>query len=345
MMESTCVDSQAVSAHRSHDPKDNLKRSDPFKFGSRYLEEGDDVFEFNAWDHVTPDDDFYAHAEQQYAMQRENPVSEYDKGRFNSQPEKWWDKFYSNNTSNFFKNRKWLAQEFPVLQIVTKADAGSCKILEIGAGAGNTAYPILAANQNQELMVYACDFSKKAVELIKANEAYDETRIKAEIWDVSGHQLPSCVEAESVDVVFMVFTFSALSPQQWKQSVQNVWNALKPGGEVCFRDYGKGDLAQVRFKKGRYLEEQFYVRGDGTRVYFFELEELRHTWTKPVVLKASTTSHIEHDASRDDTCGSFEVLDLALDRRMIVNRQKQIKMHRCWLQAHFRKPKVVVSLG
>lgn len=65
--------------HRSHDPQYNQKRSDPFQFGSRYLAEQDDVFEFNAWDHVETDDTYKEYAEQQYAMQRQAPVSDFDK--------------------------------------------------------------------------------------------------------------------------------------------------------------------------------------------------------------------------------------------------------------------------
>jgi tRNAThr (cytosine32-N3)-methyltransferase len=71
--------------HRSHDSENNLKRSDPFQFGSRYLSENDNVFEFNAWDHVETDDTYKEYAEQQYAKQREAPVTDFDKSTSCSQ--------------------------------------------------------------------------------------------------------------------------------------------------------------------------------------------------------------------------------------------------------------------
>ncbi|KAI5862813.1 methyltransferase [Durotheca rogersii] len=326
--------------HRSHDPQYNMKRSDPFQFGSRYLQQDDDVFEFNAWDHVETDDAYKEYAEQQYSMQRESPVSDFDKYRFNSDPAKWWNLFYKNNTANFFKDRKWLHQEFPILDRATAEDAGPFTILEVGAGAGNTAFPILASNKNPKLKVHACDFSKKAVEVMRNHEAYNADFIQADVWDVAGVDLPPDLPESSVDVVIMVFIFSALSPTQWQEAVRNVYRVLKPGGEVCFRDYGRGDLAQVRFKKGRYLEENFYIRGDGTRVYFFEKDELAQIWSGPLTTPESEVKVDDEainpvDAEIKRTL--FDIEELGVDRRMLVNRARKLKMYRCWIQGRFRK--------
>ncbi|KAK6429423.1 hypothetical protein LTR95_014426 [Oleoguttula sp. CCFEE 5521] len=314
-------------------------RTDPFQFGTRYLEQDSDIFAHNAWDHVEVDAQYAEFIEQQTIFQRDNQVSDFDKTRFNYKPEKWWDKFYSNNNANFFKDRKWLVQEFPILGEVTSEGYGKCTVLEVGAGAGNTAFPLLAMNRNEELKVHACDYSAKAIDVIRAQDAYtaqsEPAVLKADVWDAAGEVLPPGLEAGSVDLVLMIFIFSALSPEQWMRAVSNIFTLLKPGGEVLLRDYGRGDLAQVRFKKGRYLEENFYVRGDGTRVYFFEEQELREIWSGEL----SRTDDPE-DESQDiptDT-PKFEIVNLAVDRRMLVNRQRKLKMYRCWMQGRFRKP-------
>lgn len=316
-------------SHRSHNPATNAKRTGPFQFGQRYLEPDDDVFEYNAWDHVTPDEAHYAYCEEQYSKQKAQPVSDFDKARFNNDPQKWWDLFYKQKTSTFFKDRKWLRQEFPILDEVTKAHAGKKVVLEIGAGAGNTAFPILRENENPELKIHAYDFSKKAVETIRASSDYDAKHIQAEVWDVATEEnmgLPPGLLHGSVDVVIMIFIFSALTPAQWATAVANVWNVLKPGGLVLFRDYGRGDLAQVRFKAGRWMEDNFYVRGDGTRVYFFDKDELANIWND----KSSQSENVRH---------CFDILNLDVDRRLIVNRQRRIKMYRCWIQGRFQKPR------
>ncbi|KAL8851140.1 MAG: hypothetical protein Q9221_003943 [Calogaya cf. arnoldii] len=337
---------EKIPPHRSHDPSNNLKRSDPFQFGSRYLLPEDNPFEFNAWDHVEPSAEDLARFQSQIEVQRAAPVSDFDRNRFNLEPEKWWNKFYANNTSNFFKDRKWLQQEFPVLKEVTQKASGEKVLLEVGAGAGNTCFPILRGNENEDLMVFACDFSQKAIDLIRDSEAYDEKQIRAEVWDVASLDLPPGLATGSVDVVLMVFVFSALRPVQWKQAVSNVWRLLKPGGEVCFRDYGRGDLAQVRMKKGRWMEENFYIRGDGTRVYFFDQDELKDIWSGKLFQSGSyhqpDENHENERAEITETpepAPSFDVMSLGVDRRLLINRHKQLKMYRCWMQGRFQKPR------
>jgi tRNAThr (cytosine32-N3)-methyltransferase len=370
--------------HRSHSPTNNQKRTDPFAFGSRLLEEGDDIFEFNAWDHVEVDDAYQQFSASQFEKQKADPVSDFDRKRFNDNPEKWWNIFYKNNKTNFFKNRKWLAQEFPILDEVTKENAPPTVLLEVGAGAGNSAFPILQKRQNPRLKIHACDFSKKAVELIRGHELYDEKYIQADVWDVAALPesenggLPPGLQEGSVDVVLMIFIFSALNPRQWDQAVRNIWRVLKPGGQVLFRDYGRGDLAQVRFKKGRYMEDNFYVRGDGTRVYFFEKEELEHIWggVEPKPAEANSSQQKDSSVTNTDSKAdatltndmqnltvadtepsntepesahttldipseprpTFDIVHFGIDRRMLVNRQRRLKMYRCWMQAVFRKP-------
>ncbi|KAF2209935.1 hypothetical protein CERZMDRAFT_113651 [Cercospora zeae-maydis SCOH1-5] len=330
-------------------PNNPEKRSDPFQFGSRYLEEGDDIFAHNAWDHVAVDPEYNDFIEQQTIFQREHQVSEFDKKRFNEKPEKWWDKFYSNNQANFFKDRKWLVQEFPILGEVTKEGYGPVTVLEVGAGAGNTAFPVLANNHNKNLRLHACDYSKKAIEVIRSQPAYQEQEtpiLQADVWDAAGTELPPGLGVESVDLIVKIFVFSALAPAQWQQAVSNAYRLLKPGGEILFRDYGRGDLAQVRFKKGRYLEDNFYVRGDGTRVYFFEEQELRDIWEGRSQMQAPGRQDNHGDRSQQGSGVShssegvtrFDVVNLAVDRRMLVNRQRKLKMYRCWMQGRFRKP-------
>jgi tRNAThr (cytosine32-N3)-methyltransferase len=357
------VEPPQVPSSRSHDPSNNMKRSDPFQFGSRFLEKGDDVFEFNAWDHVEPDDEFKAFAQTQYAKQRETRVSDFDRNRFNNDPAKWWNLFYKNNTDNFFKDRKWLRQEFPVLAEVTQKEAGPQVVLEVGAGAGNTAFPLIANNENEHLKVHACDFSKYAVKVMRESEHYNEKYMAADVWDVASvpteedNGLPPGLTEGSVDVVILIFIFSALAPTQWDQAIRNIYRVLKPGGRVLFRDYGRGDLAQVRFKKGRYMEENFYVRGDGTRVYFFDEDQLVDmwgTWSAEKGLQIPISAEAPADGAEGETPepaeeqsaeakeaakkeGAFEVKLMGADRRLIVNRQSKLKMYRCWMQGHFVK--------
>jgi len=224
------------------------------------------------------------------------------------------------------------------------------------------------------------------------------------VWDVTSPEgLPEDVSPESVDIVILVFVVSALHPDEWGQAINNIQKMLKPGGLVVFRDYGRHDLTQLRFKEGRLLDDNFYIRGDKTRVYFFHIDELSLLFTGKTVLASQQISYTtqvlsdigdrgntENDHSSSSSSVSqissdpvlggphetqkthlieqtppppspnseppadihpnllspllncpphpiFTTEQLGVDRRLIVNRKRQLKMYRVWMQGKFRK--------
>jgi tRNAThr (cytosine32-N3)-methyltransferase len=69
------------------------------------------------------------------------------------------------------------------------------------------------------------------------------------------------VKPASIDAVICTFVLSAIPSETMKNAVAKMVRTLKPGGEIFFRDYGRHDMAQLRFKPGRVVGENFYSRG------------------------------------------------------------------------------------
>ncbi|XP_053454055.1 tRNA N(3)-methylcytidine methyltransferase METTL8, mitochondrial isoform X5 [Nycticebus coucang] len=144
------------------------------------------------------------------------------------------------------------------------------RILEVGCGAGNSVFPILNTLRNiPESFLYCCDFASGAVELVKSHSSYRAAQCSAFVHDICDGGLPYPFPDGTLDVILLVFVLSAIHPDRMQGVVNRLSKLLKPGGMLLFRDYGRYDKTQLRFKKGHCLSENFYVRGDGTRAYFF----------------------------------------------------------------------------
>ncbi|BFZ64661.1 hypothetical protein YB2330_005812 [Saitoella coloradoensis] len=242
------------------------------------------------------------------------PLKPFWISKYKSEAAKNWDLFYKRNTTNFFRDRHWLDREFSSI-----LSSGPIVALEVGCGVGNMAFPAL--ERNPELTMWCCDFSRRAVEFVKAHPGYEEGRgrCRAFVCDIAREALVGHVPPQSIDVLSCIFVLSAIPPELHVETLKNLASVLKPDGTLIFRDYATNDLAQLRFlsqKEIPKLDSNLYVRGDSTMSYFFEEEHLRG------VMKE---------------CGEF--VEEVLERKGIEveNRKRELVMERSFLQGVWRR--------
>ncbi|KAB0376526.1 hypothetical protein FD755_010970, partial [Muntiacus reevesi] len=325
----------------------NLHREN---FRSWFLSDPARVFHHNAWDNVEWSEEQATEAERKVQENSTQRVCQEKQINAN----KHWNDFYKIHENGFFKDRHWLFTEFPELapsqnhlnnllsenkrsevyeyyrsgedgsdlimeeqhscssvslgdktqpplmeESVTQklrhldicanefpGSSATYRILEVGCGVGNTVFPILQTNNDPSLFGYCCDFSSTAVELVKTNSAYDPSRCFAFVNDLCDEDKSYPMPENSLDVTILIFVLSAIIPDKMQNAINRLSRLLKPGGIMLLRDYGQC------------LSENFYVRGDGTRVQNL------------------------------------------VDRRLQMNRGKQLTMYRVWIQCKYRKPLV-----
>lgn len=88
---------------------------------------------------------------------------------------------------------------------------------------------------------------------------------------------PATCCCAGVDCALLIFVMSSLAPEAHDAVLRHVRHVLAPGAVVLFRDYARGDANQLDFDRQyppRKLAPNFYVRPDGTRAYFFALDDV-----------------------------------------------------------------------
>ena len=158
------------------------------------------------------------------------------------------------------------------------------RFLEVGCGVGNAFLPVMASNP--DLDGCAIDFAASAIQLLHEKPAFQALvadrggpkGCSAYVCDITKDDIPAAAlgeDGEGCDVILLLYCLSALSPATMHVAVNKLAASLRPGGVLLFRDYGRYDEAQLRFGTGHRLAEHFYVKQDGTRVFYFTTEDLR----------------------------------------------------------------------
>lgn len=254
-------------------------------------------------------------SEEEDKLQRDRAlVSDFKQQKLEKEAQKNWDLFYKRNGTNFFKDRHWTTREFEELRSCREYEGQKLVLLEAGCGVGNCLFPLLEEDVN--IFAYACDFSPRAVDYVKQNPLYNTERCKVFQCDLTKDDLLDHIPPESVDAVTLIFVLSAVHPEKMRLVLLNMYKVLKPGRSVLFRDYGLHDHAMLRFKAGSKLGENFYVRQDGTRSYFFTDEFLAQLFA---------------DAGYEEVVNEYVF-------RETVNRKEGLCVPRVFLQSKFRKP-------
>jgi methyltransferase-like protein 6 len=246
-------------------------------------------------------------------------VSGFWRRKYESSASTYWHKFYIRNGTNFYKDRHWLLEEssdgFPGL-----GSSSGLIVVEAGCGVANAAFPLLRANPS--MRVYAFDFARSAIDIVRSSPEACTKRFSAFVWDFAREDLSNVPDNPSgsipvpgrADYVLCLFVLSAIPPELQSSAVTRLGELLRPGGQLLFRDYCVSDLAASRFKPRSRIIDDYYVRQDGTLSYFFDENKLASVF-EGTGLRCVETRRVE---------------------RTVVNRKEGKEMNRVWIQAIYQ---------
>lgn len=232
--------------------------------------------------------------------------------KFDKEARKYWDIFFLKNKTNFYKDRHYISREFGLEDKVVKLKdekGRRLNYLEIGCAVGNTMFPLMELFK-EDMYVFGFDFSNNAINCIRENEKYDTEHIYAFVGDLVKIKFPMKVDLAAgpekydksketeqeeeleggeitlketeiilpkMDFISLIFVLSAINPIHYFDCLKKIYDHMEPNSYFYFRDYGRYDLAMIRFakRKDAKLGDNFYLKSDGTRCYYFDEDELK----------------------------------------------------------------------
>ncbi|KAG2451183.1 hypothetical protein HYH02_003790 [Chlamydomonas schloesseri] len=224
-----------------------------------------------------------------------------------------WEQFYrAHPSARFFKERRYLLLEFPFL---TQPD---CRhVVEIGAGCGSSILPVLKANPGSRTT--CTDISTTCLDQLLGAahaEGIDRSRVAVFPADSTDPAAAPLFAGLDADALLIMFTLSAVPPEQQLVMLQHAWRSLRPGGRLMIRDHGLYDMVQLRIPPEQWVGPNLYKRGDGTMAYFFSREDI---------------------AARATQAG-FEVTELKYVTVVNRNRKSGLELRRVFIHCVFTKP-------
>lgn len=312
----------------------------PAPYTGDILENSELVWADDVW---TADKEAQALMRLQEQAKTGKPASEHWRNKYVQEAGRYWHFFYQRNEDHFYKDRHYLHVVFPellsqpLLEASTSTYDSQWFLLEIGSGVGNAIWPLLQLNP--ALRVSAMDFAKSAIELLNKRALQDEN-LDAQgtprawghinsIIDANFQAPPPSITSSAGQLDFpgynaalCMFVLSAIAPEHHRTAFTNIFRALRHNKQssqsyqksyLMIRDYGRYDEAQLRFKGDAKLDDNFYVRQDGTCAYFFTIDELQR-------LGEEAGFHCEE---------SYYI------HRQYANRQKKQARYRVWVHVKF----------
>ncbi|KAG7362077.1 methyltransferase domain containing protein [Nitzschia inconspicua] len=253
-----------------------------------------------------------------------------------------WDQFYTDHGTRFFKDRHYLEKTFPEefvqpfidestnTDVQHKSISKSARTLvEIGCGVGNAILPLTEPDNDGRRwdVIHGLDISQQAIQLLQQDERFiafnksgatksPRQAIFGHVCDIS-RDLPRCCNGIS-DVTTLLFCLSAIDPSFMPNAVKNVASTLKPGGRLVFRDYGRYDEAQMKLgtSRSKRIKDNFYQKHDGTKCYYFTLEEVTHLF---------------------GSIAGLEIVEVKYLRRLYTNKGTGQRRRRVWVQGRFQQ--------
>eukprot|EP00536_Pseudo-nitzschia_multiseries_P007075 jgi/Psemu1/255921/estExt_Genewise1Plus.C_1600021 len=236
-----------------------------------------------------------------------------------------WDQFYTNHGNRFFKDRHYFEKAFPE---EFPSSSSIQTLVEIGCGVGNAILPLLEVGDPEGHwdVVHGLDISREAILILRKDSRFvsfnaTEPSIRkafGHVCDISRELPPPSCSGVS-DVTTLIFCLSAIDPERHVEAAKHVVDTLKPGGVLVFRDYGRYDEAQMKLgtSRSKRIKENFYRKHDGTKCYYFALEDLQRLFCDLLGMNA---------------------IELKYLRRVYGNKATTQVRRRIWVQGRFRKP-------